>query len=188
MIHIIGPHYKPPENSLIIDTTSRSTNWSRGLSPFICGPVVLYGGHSSFNVENGWQYTKCYSEHLDENKNPTEAYFKWAKSGWLSRKANRYPMGRNAIPEFSYWNGNKYGYIEARKKIYIPLYSSAVRSTNAFQKLKNIYENYDGTLYLFCFDAHSLTPGTFSYDELWNNSDIKVGHAYVLAAMLENLI
>lgn len=26
-----------------INTTSRSVNWSRGLSPFLCGRVKLYG-------------------------------------------------------------------------------------------------------------------------------------------------
>ena len=33
-----------------------------------------------------------------------------------------------------------------------------------------------------------MKPGTFTYDELWNNPKIKVGHAYVLAMMLEGLL
>jgi hypothetical protein len=192
MIHVINFRFKVPDGSLIINTTSRSLNWSVGLSPFYCGPVDLYDGYKSINVENAWQYSKVYGhlDHIDDDGNPTESYFKWAQSGWLSSRANRYPMGKGAIPKFSYWDGEKLGYVEARKKVYIPLYSSAVSKTSAYKQLVEIYENLpkDQTIYLVDFDAHSLTPGSFDYWDLWNNSNIKVGHAYVLAMMLEGLL
>jgi hypothetical protein len=31
-----------------------------------------------------------------------------------------------AKPEYSYWDGKKYGYVAARKRIYAPLYASLV--------------------------------------------------------------
>jgi len=37
------------------------------------------------------------------------------------------------------------------------------------------------------FDSHNLSYG-IDYWALWNNPNIKVGHAYVLAMMLEKLI
>jgi phage portal protein BeeE len=33
-----------------------------------------------------------------------------------------------------------------------------------------------------------MVPGTYQYADLWDNDKIKVGHAYVLAMMLEGLL
>lgn len=189
MIFVINPKYKLPEGAEVINTTSRSSNWSRGLSPFFLGPVDLYNGFVSKNVENAWQFSKCYGhlDHLDENDDPTEDYFKWAEKGWNDTYAHRYPMGRGMKPLFSYWDGEKLSYVEARKKIYIPLYTEAVKKSKAFEALKKRYEEvFD--LYLWDFDAHNLDPKTIKYWDLWNNPDVKVGHAYVLAMLLEGVI
>lgn len=193
MIQVINPQFKTTDEMRIIDTTSRSTDWSRGLSPFHCGPVNLYGGYRSYNVENAWQYSKVYYNHVDANDNPTAEYFQWADAGWRSIKANRYPMAKGAKPLYSFWDGAKLGYIEARQKIYIPLYSEAVKKTYAFKKLKEVYSeakfNSVETLYLKDFDAHNLPDNyDYTYSTLWNNPDIKVGHAYVLAMLLEGII
>jgi hypothetical protein len=53
MLYICGPRDKP-KNEIIINTTSRSNNWSRGLSPFFLGAVELYGDYIAKNVENAW--------------------------------------------------------------------------------------------------------------------------------------
>lgn len=187
MIYIIGPHNKHPDGISVINTTSRSDTWSRGLSPFFCGPVELYDGYVSQNVENAWQYSKVYAYYTDDSDNPDERYFKWAQDGWNSIRAHRYPMGKGITPLYSYWAGKKLSYIEARKKIYIPLYFNAVQKTFAFQKLKCLYEECQD-ICLWDFDAHGLEPGTFDYWELANNEKTKFGHAYVLAMMLEGKI
>lgn len=187
MIYIIGPKYQVPEGAEVINTTSRSDTWSRGLSPFFLGPVDLYNGYKSINVENAWQFSKVYEYYLEEDDSVGERYFRWAQEGWNSIKAHRYPMGRDTKPLYSYWNGEKLSYTEARKKIYIPLYVKALQKSFAFQKLKKIYEE-NRDLYLWDFDAHSLQPGTFDYWDLWNNPNIKVGHAYVLAMLLEGVL
>jgi hypothetical protein len=190
MIHVIGPKYKTSDDALVINTTSRSQDWSRNLSPFFTGPVVLYDGYRSINIENAWQFSKVYEYHLESDGSVGERYFDWAKTGWNDIKAHRYPMGKGAKPLYSYWDGKKLGYLEARKEIYIPLYSKAVQKTYAFKKLKEIYTvmDKDKTLYLWDFDAHSLMPGTFDYWDLWNNPSVKVGHAYVLAMLLEGVL
>ena len=89
MVTVIGP--KDVRNPSAINTTSRSDNWSRGLSPFYLGPCNLYGGRVAQNVENAWQYSKVYHSFLDEKGEPSEEYFKWADEGWTSQKAVRYP-------------------------------------------------------------------------------------------------
>jgi hypothetical protein len=96
-------------------------------------------------------------------------------------------MGKEAKPLYSYWDGEKFSYVEARKKIYIPLYARAVQRTFAFEKLKDLAKANE-KVFLLDFDAHNLEPGTFDYWELVNNPNLKVGHAYVLAMLLEGII
>jgi len=121
------------DDVVIVNTTSSSKNWSKELSPFYIGPVNLYDGYTSKNFENTWQYSKVYKQHTDELGNPTEEYWNWAKAGWNDDWAHRYPMGLGAIPLYSLWQGEKLGYIAARKKIYIPLYKEAVSKTEAYK-------------------------------------------------------
>ena len=190
MIKVVRPTFKLPENATVVNTTSRSDNWSKGLSPFHLGPVDLYDGYSSFNVENAWQYSKVYYNHVDKDDNPAPEYFEWAQKGWKRTAADRYPMGKGSKALYSYWDGKKYSYTEARQKIYIPIYSGAVRNTFAFKKLKEIYADCvkkNEVLHLVDFDAHNLPPEydpTYKFEALWTNPEIKVGHAYVLAMML----
>jgi hypothetical protein len=187
MIHIIGPKrdgktYLVPEN--MVNTTSRSYNWSRGLSPFYLGPVYLYDFHTANNVENAWQFCKVYPEHVDVDNNPTEKYWEWAKIGWTDKYAHRYPMGKGAKPLYSLWKGQKLTYVEARKAIYIPLYRDAVKDTDAFKQLQQMYkENKD--LYLWDFDGYNHRSLDMSYKDVVNHPVLKMGHAFVLAMMLE---
>lgn len=144
-------------------------------------------------MENAWQFSKVYGhlDHIDDNDEPTPSYFAWAEKGWNSARAYRYPMGKGVKPMFSYWDGEKLDYMEARKRIYLPLYAKAVKKSLAYLLLlvaKTKLDKDGVDLYLQDFDAHNLTPGTFDYWDLWNNPHIKVGHAYVLAMMLEGII
>lgn len=190
MIKVINFNYKHPEDAIVINTTSRSYNWSRGLSPFVVGPIDLYSGYVSKNLENAWQYSKIFQKFLEDDGSVGEKYFNWAKKGWDKLSADRYPMGRGAKPLFSYWDGERLGYVEARKRIYIPLYAAAVRKTEAFKKLQMLYLTMepDQILYLRDFDSHNLEPWQCDYWKLWENPNIRVDHGYCLAMMLENLI
>lgn len=187
MLYIIGPGYKLPDDKTVINTTSRSNNWGRGLSPFFAGPVNLYAGHTSHNVENAWQYSKVYEYYLEEDGSVGERYFKWATDGWNTIRANRYPMGRDAKPLFSFWDGQKLTYTEARAKIYIPLYSEAVKKTPAFAQLKKLYEGGED-LYLWDFDGYDHRTLGLSFDQVINDPNRKMGHAFVLAMLLEGFI
>src|ERR1019366_10128472 len=140
MIYIVPFKYKTPEDAMVINTTSSCKNGPRGLSPFFAGPCKLYGDFTAKNVENAWQAAKCYAEDLQEDGSVGEKYFAWAQKIWNDSYAHRYPKGKGAAPLFSYWDGERLDYIAARKKIYIPIYSEAVQKTEAFKKLKSIYE------------------------------------------------
>lgn len=185
MVKVIGP--RDPKDSAAINTTSRSVTWSKGLSPFFVGPVDLYCDETAWNVENAWQFSKVYQKHIGADGNPSAEYFEWARSGWRDKKAHRYPMGKGAIPLFSWWDGKKFSYIEARKHIYIPLYAKAVSQTSAFEQLKEIYLA-NGKVTLWDFDGYDHVQHGKSYTDVINDPDKKCGHAFVLAMLLENCL
>ena len=66
-VFVTGFNEKVPSDAVIVNTTSRSNDWSKGLSPFFLGPVDLYAGLSAKNVENAWQFAKVYPQHVDIN-------------------------------------------------------------------------------------------------------------------------
>lgn len=186
-VYVVGHRDSIPAGAIVINTTSRSKNWTRGLSPFFVGPVELYDGHVAQNIENAWQFSKAYKMHLDHERNPKDEYFEWAKKGWSDNWAHRYPMGRGAKPEFSYWDGEKLGYIEARKKIYMPLYANAVQKTAAFAQLQKLAAG-DKDVYLVDFDAYNHKVMGWSYDQVLNCEAKKMGHAFVLAMLLDGFL
>ena len=175
----------------IVETVSKSKTWSKGLSPFVLGPCKLWNlSHQdeSVNMENAWQFSKVYPEHVDDNGDPTYKYYEWAISGWQDWKAHRYPMGKGAIPLYSYWNNQKLNYVEARKQIYIPLYYDAVKDTVAFNCLIDIHNalvSEGKTLYLVDYDAYRHKQMGKSYKDVINDPNKKMGHAFVLAMALE---
>lgn len=186
-LKILGPKDKKVAGAFVINTTSTSTTWARGLSPMIVGPVDLYNGYQSKNVENAWQYAKVYPYHVDNNGNPTQAYFDWAEKGWNKAWADRYPSGKNAIPLYSYWDGKKLDYIDARKEIYIPLYSSAVVKTQAFQTLKTFCSKHSNVA-LFDIDGYDYESLGMTFEDVINNKDRRMGHAFILAMLLEGYL
>lgn len=188
MIRILGPRDRRDPQA--VNTTSHSaSDWSRGLSPFVLGPVALYGGHTARLFENAWQYSKLYPEHADREGLPTAGYWAWARQGWASRTPRRYPMGkdpstnRGRKPLCSVWRGERLGYVDARKAIYVPLYRDAVKGTEAFRRLRETYER-DGRITLFDFDGYDyLEAGTTLAKALLDPRRI-FGHSFVLALML----
>lgn len=185
-VKVIGPRDKDPlpDGSTLVYTVSRSSAWSKGLSPFFCGPVGLYENYIAKNVENAWQFSKVYARHVGPDGKPTPQYFQWAQHGWMDSRAHRYPMGKGTKPEYSWWNGQRLGYIEARKRIYVPLYARAVKATDAYRKLRELYQAGE-SLYLWDFDGYDHEKLGMSIIDVLNNPDRPMGHAFVLKRMLE---
>jgi len=186
-VKVVGPGDKSPlpDDSTLVYTVSRSSGWSRGLSPFFLGPCELYGGHTAKNVENAWQFSKVYGCHIGIDGNPTDKYFEWAKKGWLDSYAHRYPMGKGARPKYSWWDGKKLGYIEARKKIYVPLYYKAVKDSEAYKKLRELYKE-ENQLYLWDFDGFDNEKIGMTLKDVINDPGRPMGHAFILKKMLES--
>jgi hypothetical protein len=190
-VNIVGFRDPIPADAIIINTTSRSKNWSQGLSPFYLGPVPLYAGHQAQNVENAWQFSKVYAQHVDEEGNPSQAYWAWAQRGWADTYAHRYPMGRGAKPLYSWWDGEKLDYLQARQKIYLPLYAQAVQASPAFEKLvqwRDKAEVEGKDLYLQDFDGYNHRALGWTYQQVLDCPTKKMGHAFVLGMLLEGEI
>lgn len=173
-----------------VNCTSTEDNWrkKRDLSPFYLGPCRLYGGHVSETLENAWQFSKVYAEHVGTDGLPTTNYFEWAADGWSRKKAERYPMGKGAKAEFHWWAGRKLSRVEARKEVYVPLYAEQVtKLTNRiFDDLKTrwlmLKVKKAGTIYLMDFDAYDTAGMTLS--DVLNNPAKSMGHGYVLAMLM----
>lgn len=191
-IIILGPEEAPKDAEFpgFINTTSRSKTWGRAFSPFKMGPVVLYDDAPAYyaqNVENAWQFSKVYKEHLDEDGNINDEWWQWAKNGFECRGAVRYPKGKGAIPEFAYWDGERLSYTDARRKIYIPKYKEAMANVPEFQRLKQMYEELD-KLFLWDYDGYNHRRLGMTYDDVLDNEDRSFGHSFVIAMLLEGLV
>lgn len=184
-VRVVGMRTPLPDDVEAIDTTSHSHGLWKQLSPFFLGPCKLWGGHVAENVENAWQYSKAYDpQHFTNGKFDRAKWLAWASEGWKARRAHRYPMGRGAAPAFSVWGDETYFYTEARARIYVPLYARAVRRTEAFRNLQTMYADGD-TIYLRDFDGYDREEDGSSLIQVMTNPRKKMGHAFVLAMMLE---
>jgi hypothetical protein len=175
------PHHQQTRLSAF-DVTTHGGQF-RPLSPMLLGPVMLYGGHWSRNVENAWQFSKVYPGYEDEAR-----YWPWACAGWADERAHRYPAGKGVRPHWSLWAGSKLGYIEARKRIYLPLYAQAVRFYQL--GLLTVLRSYasQGDIALRDFDAYDHRALGYSWQDVMNDPDRKMGHGFVLAMMIEGVL
>jgi len=87
------------------------------------------------------------------------------------------------VPLFSYWNGEKLSYVEARKKIYCPIYSEYVKKTEAWKQLKDLREQ-GYNIQILGYDGYDISSKSMSY--YVNDSSRPFGHELVLACLLQN--
>ena len=178
--------FRPKKNYIEINTTTKSNNWSKGLSPMLVGMIFSDNGIAR-NMENFWQYAKVYEHQVDSNQNPLPEYFEWKSKGYNKEWADRYPAGKGAIPLYTWYCGEKLGYIEARKKLYLKYYQDTVIHTDAFKTLKETWLNCkkDNTdIILLDFDAYNHRELNYTWEDILNDEKRKMGHAFVLAKIL----
>ena len=174
------------EGDMVVDTTNNDANaWTAGINPFLIGPCKLYDGHEAQNMENAWQYAKLYAVHATRNSEPTVAYWQWAMAGWANPKAVRYPMGRGKAPLGSQWQGEMLSYIEARKRIYAPLFAEATQKTAGWKQLQELHRT-SKRLFLRDWDGWNMEKhGIRTLTDVLNNPNRKMGHAFVLKMLLD---
>lgn len=178
----------------VIDTTSRAAGWSRGLSPMLLGPVQTPAGEAR-TVEQAWQYSKCYAAHLDARLGdlvPGETFRAWRAQGFAAPRAARYPMGKGAKPQYSLWGEERLGYLDARARIYVPVYAGAAQASAAWSELQREYQAVQAAgerLVLLDFDAwpQDLEMNARTWKMVQISPQRPMGHAFVLGALLLGL-
>ena len=185
-IRIVGPRDRArlPATTLTVDTTSHSLDaWTTELSPFHLGPCVVAGGRSARRMENAWQFSKVYAEHVGPDGTPSPAYWRWAESGWSSDRAVRYPRGKGARPAYLWWHGEPLAYVPGRLKAYWPLYRDAVIKTSAFARLLELVDGGQDVA-LFDFDGYDHDAAGVPLRDVLVDDTRPMGHAFVLKSLL----
>lgn len=160
------------------------------LSPFFLGPCTTPDGLEFHNMENLWQYSKVYEQHIIRGEGnpkrglPSPEWFDWREDGASMRVADRYPMGKGAQPLYSWWNGLHFSYVAARKAIYCPEYGKLARKTPDFKRLRKEYQA-GAKIVLRDWDAYDVWGTTSDWVSILNDPDRKMGHGFVLAMMLD---
>ena len=185
-----------------IDCTSGNKDevMSRGLSPFYLGPVECYDGLASQTFERAWQCAKVYPWMANGDGDPDAGYFTWRDAMWARKDFSnkmeiRFPAGKTNVRKcmYAWWKVNgefrKLGYVAARKAIYIPLYAKAVVKTEAYRRLVELRDS-GKNLMLIDFDGYNLFNPRYnlSYNDVIHCPVLRMGHAFVLAMLLEGLI
>ena len=185
MIYVLPQFKTVPYSGLCISTTS-NVELYRELSPFVLPAPPAR------NLENLWQFSKVYKCHIGLDGMPTLEWNEWRIKGWCDAVAHRYPMGKGAIPEYSMWGAKKLGYVEARKRIYATEYSKAVLPTKSYKELLRAWEYLsvrgDCNLILLDYDAYDHRQLGMTLKDVINEPKRKMGHAFVLAMMLEGVL
>lgn len=184
-INVVGPRDKIPTDALVINVTSHATNSCKLFSPMLLGPVKLPDGRISKTMENAWQFSKVYKEHVDDLELPTEEWYKWSTNGFNQKYASRYPMGKGTKPLYS-WSGNeKLDYLTARRELYFPMYRDAVKNTKEWSFFKEqLHKSNAKNIIIFDFDGYDMTKSCSSLADVLNNKDKIMGHGFVFLAML----
>ena len=181
MIKALFKFSKTPTDAIVIDTTSNS-----GIYPEL-SPFVLPAPPAK-NFENLWQFSKVYKKYIMSiDGYPDASWYKWRDAGYANTRAVRYPMGKGAIPEYSLWDDEKLGYIEARKKIYTLEYAKNVIVTYSYKRLLEVYKS-GANLILLDYDAYDHQALNMSLVDVINNPKRKMGHAFVLIMILTGLL
>ena len=179
MLHALFKFANNPFGGIDLDTTSNSGRF-RDLSPFVLSAPPAK------NFENLWQFSKVYKKYIMPiDGYPDASWYKWQDNGFSLDRAIRYPMGKGAIPEYSLWDGERLGCIQARKKIYAPEYAKNVAVTESFALLKRLHADGE-TIILRDYDAYDHLKLNMSLVDVINNPKRKMGHAFVLIMMLTN--
>lgn len=187
MLYVCGPKKedRAPKGALILNVTSQSDSPTlRKFSPFFLGPVTVPDFGLCHNLENAWQYSKVYPEHVDDAGELRDEWFAWSARGFRNKQAVRYPMGKGAIPHYSFWDNKFLPYVPARKEIYLKNYAWLVQMLPEFFELKEFIAAAHTDVYLWDFDGNNHIPKGISFADIVEDESRPMGHSNVLHAVL----
>lgn len=195
-----------PDFTTIVVVSTTSSEYG-SLSPF-----VLKDDNGRI-MDNIWQGSKLYPKvphvtierykrvvwtwpeeiHIGSDGKITDAYWKWRNALMNNPYPVRYPVGKSARRACKYSvlkskGDDKYeylDYIEARKMIYIPVYTEMVRKTDAFIKLQQRHNNGENLLIMDTDGPHRKSIN--HYMKTYNVSNDFIRDDNTIDANVENL-
>lgn len=178
----------PKSCDLDIIPVSKDEEWG-SLSPFHLGPCRTPDGTMFHNMENLWQYSKVYQEHLINSNDLFHGeiaaeWWEWHLKGSMTKQAHRYPMGKGQQALFSKWGDLRLSYVAARKQIYVPEYAKLLVQQKMFKRLLKEYKK-GAHIVLRDYDTYDILKAYPDSRSPWisaiQNSNAKFGHAFVIA-------
>jgi hypothetical protein len=189
-----------PENVKKLNVTSAQGKDNENRRDFSPMTEVKGGYRGFYNFESFWQSGKVFDhENLPENK---------TKDWWLKNKEpkRRYSSNspiskkikiKNVKVKYSKWKefpDEKMGYIESRKKVYVPFYFDYMKDKEMAKKWK-IRVNNGENVVIYDYDGPKTKNGypdchevSLEYlKEKINDPQFPFGHGYVVAAWLLNI-
>lgn len=192
LVKVVGLKDKAPKGfDLDICPVSRDDDWW-SLSPFYLGPCRTPSGIMFHNMENMWQYSKVYEEHLVNSNDlfhgeVSAEWWAWHLKGSTTEQAHRYPAGKGRKALFSKWGDLRLSYIPARKQIYVPEYAKLVIQKPKFKRLLKDYKK-GAKIVLRDYDTYDIQKAYPDSRSPWlsaiQNENAKFGHAFVIALAL----
>lgn len=173
-VRIYSKKQKIPKDLYVIDLDEEYPE----LNPINIGPTNLYKGRISNNLHNAWEYSKVYKE-CTESGQPTQKYWEWAVKGWNSDKPAKTSRKKYL---YHFWDGAKYGMIEARKHIFAPLYIKSIHDHPKYYELYNLIRSSDMPVALIA--NNSLDYKKMSFTEALFNPDKEFDYSFLLAMMI----
>jgi len=137
------------------------------------------------SIENLWQFSKVWeSEHDDKKSVPTRSFYERRLKAWSDKKSRRHSRKGAALLYVTWRNGQRMTYLEARKRIYCPIYARLVKETEAFKKLYKMVHEEKKDVLLVGYDGYDREHR--SWEECLNDETRSFGHEMVLGALLDN--
>lgn len=182
-----------------INVCSSSKTFYKYLSPFLLGPITIKTVDYEGNVilqncekfENLWQSLKVWDNDLDKDYKIMKSWYDRKNKYFLDKKSHRHIENkRNCKTMFHLWVDQETGkverlnYIDARKKIYCPIYESLVKNLSYYQNLEKLVNN--GTnVQILGYDGYDFTGKTLN--ECFDDVSKPFGHELCLVGMLKNI-
>ena len=177
-----------PPGAVTVNVTSaqaRRSEFRRDFSPM----TVLDGGYKKYACfENYWQAGKAWSG----------VPLSVSKAWWAAQTKGRrrYPGGKGRTVLWAIHSAvdKTLGYIESRKKVYVPEYDALMRGTPSFRRLRQAVMN-GSDVVIMDFDGPRAADGGVQCKELTlellrekiNDPSQPFGHGYVVAAALRGI-
>jgi hypothetical protein len=135
------------------------------------------------------QASKVWEDEEAADGLPTKEWYERRAKLWADKKGHRWvkkgkdKSGNKNIAKYSLWGkSKKLSYLEARRRIYAPIYSAHVRQTEAYKELEKMHKE-GVNLLLLGFDGYNRDGKTWK--ECFEDISKPFGHEQCLAAMLE---